>query len=58
MVSLGFPLWHGVESAFQTMGWTHPTYTPVVQIAGRTLAVVLCGAFAMIPLYVLISPNI
>ena len=40
------------------MGWTHPTYTPVVQIAGRTLAVVLCGAFAMIPLYVLISPNI
>ena len=58
MVSLGFHLWHGVESAFQTMGWTHPTYTPVVQVAGRTLAVVLCGAFAMIPLYVLISPNV
>ncbi|MFM6999130.1 MAG: succinate dehydrogenase cytochrome b subunit [Bacteroidota bacterium] len=58
MVALGFHLWHGFQSAFQTMGWTHPTYTPIVQFVGRAFAVVVCGAFALIPLYVLISPNV
>ena len=58
MVALGFHLWHGFQSAFQTMGWTHPTYTPIVQFVGRAFAVLVCGAFALIPLYVLISPNV
>lgn len=50
-VVLGFHLYHAFQSAFQTMGWNHPKYTPVVKVIGNIYAVVVPLGFIMIPLY-------
>lgn len=50
-VVLGFHLYHAFQSAFQTMGWNHPKYTPVVKVFGNIYAVVVPLGFIMIPLY-------
>jgi succinate dehydrogenase / fumarate reductase cytochrome b subunit len=34
MIAVSFHLLHGFQSAFQTLGWTHRKYTPVVQFIG------------------------
>ncbi|MES2426325.1 MAG: succinate dehydrogenase cytochrome b subunit [Bacteroidota bacterium] len=50
MVSLSFHLLHGFQSAFQTLGWTHKKYTPVVQFIGTWLfAVIIPLGFALMP---------
>ncbi|NPD45802.1 succinate dehydrogenase cytochrome b subunit [Lentimicrobium sp. S6] len=50
-VVLGFHLYHAFQSAFQTMGWNHPKYTPVVKVIGNIYAVVVPLGFIIIPLY-------
>jgi succinate dehydrogenase / fumarate reductase, cytochrome b subunit len=50
MVVLGFHLAHGFQSAFQTMGWSHPKYTPLIKGAGLAYAVLVSIGFAAIPL--------
>lgn len=52
MAALGFHLWHGFQSAFQTMGWNHPQYTPIVKGVGKALSVIVCGLFAIIPIVI------
>ena len=52
MTVLGFHLWHGVSSAFQTMGADTPRFTPVIRKVGWTLAVVLAVGFISIPVFV------
>ena len=48
---LGFHLWHGFASAFQSLGLNHPTYTPLIKTFGRAFAVVVPGLFAIIPVF-------
>lgn len=50
MVVVGFHLWHGFSSAFESLGLNHPNWTPKVLIAGRLIAVVLGAGFLSIPL--------
>ena len=52
LVLLGFHLWHGFSSAFESLGGDEPRYTPRVLLAGKVLAVVLGGGFVFIPLWV------
>jgi succinate dehydrogenase / fumarate reductase cytochrome b subunit len=52
MTVVGFHLWHGVSSAFQTMGADTPRFTPVMRKIGWTLALVLAVGFISIPLWV------
>jgi succinate dehydrogenase / fumarate reductase cytochrome b subunit len=50
MGSLSFHLLHGFQSAFQTLGWTHRKYTPVVQFIGTWFfAVIIPLGFALMP---------
>lgn len=49
-----FHLWHGVSSSMQSFGINSPTWTPRLQLIGRTLAVVLGLGFAVLPVYTLI----
>ena len=51
MILLAFHLVHAFQSAFQSIGWNHPTYTPVIKWAGYIYAVVIPAGFAVIPLY-------
>ena len=51
MAVLGFHLWHGFASAFQSLGLNPPTYTPLIKTFGRAFSVVVPGLFAIIPVF-------
>jgi succinate dehydrogenase / fumarate reductase, cytochrome b subunit len=51
MVLVGFHLWHGFGSAFESLGGNHPRYTPKLQALGKVLAVIIAGGFFLIPLW-------
>lgn len=55
MILLGFHLNHGFQSAFQTFGWTHKKYTPIIEKIGTLYAIVMALGFASIPIYFFIS---
>lgn len=42
---------HGVQSALQTFGVSHPRYTPVLRKAGLAFAVLMFIGFASLPVY-------
>lgn len=53
MVLLGMHLYHGLWSMFQTLGVSHPRYTPVLRRGAAIVAVLLIGGFISIPVAVL-----
>jgi succinate dehydrogenase / fumarate reductase cytochrome b subunit len=55
MVLLAFHLVHGVQSAFQTLGIRHKKYTPFIKICGIFFAIIICAAFALIPIHFLLT---
>ena len=52
MLTLAFHLWHGFQSAFQSLGATSPKITPIVQLFGKLFSVLVPLLFAIIPLYI------
>lgn len=50
MAVLGFHLWHGFASTFQTLGLNHVKYNPVIKFVGRAYAIIVPALFAWIPL--------
>jgi succinate dehydrogenase / fumarate reductase cytochrome b subunit len=50
MIGLGFHLWHGFTSAFQTLGLNHMKYNPLINFVGRVYAVIVPALFALIPI--------
>ncbi|MFW5974886.1 MAG: succinate dehydrogenase cytochrome b subunit [Bacteroidota bacterium] len=46
---------HAFQSAFQTLGFNHPRYTPVIKTIGTIYAVVVSLGFIIIPVYFLIT---
>ncbi len=56
-ISLGYHLWHGFRSGFQTLGLNHRKYTPLIKYVGYTFAVVVSAAFASMPLYFFLFTN-
>ncbi len=55
MIVLGFHLWHGFESSFQTLGLNHPKYNPIIKFVGRFYSIVVPALFAIIPIYVYLN---
>lgn len=53
LVALALHLWHGFESAFQTLGFTHKRYGFLFRWIGWAYAVLVPAGFATIPLYIL-----
>ena len=49
---VGFHLRHGIASGFQSLGADHPAYTRRIVVLGTTLAILIGGGFAAIPLWV------
>jgi succinate dehydrogenase / fumarate reductase cytochrome b subunit len=49
--SLGWHLLHGFQSAFQTMGWNHKKYTPLIKSLGIGFSVIVPLIFALMPLF-------
>lgn len=54
-IFLGFHLLHGFQSAFQTFGIDHKTYTPVIKKAGVIYSVIVVAGFSIIPLIIYFS---
>jgi len=52
---LGFHLNHGFQSAFQTFGWNHNKYTPLIKKVGTIYALIMALGFASMPLYFLLG---
>ncbi|MCM2267352.1 MAG: hypothetical protein NDI60_06195, partial [Elusimicrobiales bacterium] len=50
--ALALHLSHGMQSAFQTLGVSHPKYTPIIKAGGLLVGVSMTG-FALISLYYL-----
>ncbi|NUM53947.1 MAG: succinate dehydrogenase cytochrome b subunit [Candidatus Hydrogenedentes bacterium] len=51
---VGMHLSHGIQSMFQSIGFYHDRYTPVIRQASLVIgAVVACG-FSLVPIYVIV----
>ena len=50
MAVVGYHLWHGFWSAFQTLGLSHSKYMPLIKAVGAAYAVVVPLLFAVIPI--------
>jgi len=48
MIVVGSHLWHGIASAFQSLGVDHPRVTPKLLVAGKLLAVLIAAGFIVI----------
>ena len=53
MVFIGFHLSHGPWSMFQSVGFSHPRYTPVIRRLAAVVAWVLIAGFISVPVAVL-----
>ena len=51
MLVVGSHLWHGIASAFQSLGADQPRWTPRVLTAGKLLAVLIAGGFIVIAVW-------
>ncbi|MCB9209449.1 MAG: succinate dehydrogenase cytochrome b subunit [Ignavibacteriales bacterium] len=51
MIILGFHLNHAFQSAFQTFGWRHKKYTPLVEKLGTLIALIMTIGFGSIPVF-------
>lgn len=52
MIVLGFHLWHGFWSAFQSLGLNHPKYMPFINAVGYVFAIVIAVGFLAVPPYI------
>lgn len=50
MISLAYHLLHGFASAFQTLGWNHKKYTPIVKSVGVVFSILIPLIFALMPI--------
>ncbi|HMN25629.1 MAG: succinate dehydrogenase cytochrome b subunit [Ignavibacteriaceae bacterium] len=55
MIFLGYHLNHGFQSAFQTFGWNHKKYFPMIQKIGTVYAIIMALGFASMPIYFLLG---
>jgi succinate dehydrogenase / fumarate reductase cytochrome b subunit len=51
MAALGFHLWHGFSSVFQSLGLNHIKYNGIINFVGRAFSIIVPALFAWIPLY-------
>ncbi|MFN4256653.1 MAG: succinate dehydrogenase cytochrome b subunit [Saprospiraceae bacterium] len=57
MVVVGFHLWHGFWSSFQTLGLDHRKWTPIIKTVGYVYAIGVPVGFAIIPIVMFLFPN-
>jgi succinate dehydrogenase / fumarate reductase cytochrome b subunit len=58
MITLGFHLWHGFWSSFQSLGWNHPRYMPTINAVGYVFAIVIAVGFLAVPPYIYITGGV
>ncbi|EOR94768.1 Succinate dehydrogenase cytochrome b subunit [Arcticibacter svalbardensis MN12-7] len=52
MIALGFHLYHGFQSGFQTLGFDHVKYKPIIDFVGLwVFSIIIPAVFAAMPIY-------
>ena len=51
MLALAFHLWHGFQSAFQSLGATSSKLTPIIKFVGKAFSIIVPILFAIIPIF-------
>jgi succinate dehydrogenase / fumarate reductase, cytochrome b subunit len=51
MIVVGSHLWHGIPSAFQSLGADQPRWTPRVLVFGKVMAVLIAAGFIVIAVW-------
>lgn len=49
---IGFHIWHGFWSAFQSLGLGNTEHTPKLVNAAKAMSILIAGGFAVIPIYI------
>ena len=57
-IALGLHLYHGVWSAFQTLGWSNKKWRKIWNVIGVLFSALLALGYSIIPLYVMIRSMI
>ncbi len=52
MISIGFHLAHAVQSFFQTFGFNHPLYTPLLKKISNGFGFLIAFGYSSIPIYI------
>ena len=55
MIVLAYHLLHGFQSAFQSLGFNHPKYTPLIKKLGAAFAILVPLLFAIIPVIIFMN---
>jgi succinate dehydrogenase / fumarate reductase cytochrome b subunit len=55
MAIVGSHLWHGVSSAFQSLGADHPAWTPRVLLVGKISAIAIAAGFIVIAVWAFVT---
>ncbi len=55
MAALALHLSHGFQSSFQTLGLSHPKYTPIIKTVGTVFSVIVPLLFAAIPVWLYLN---
>lgn len=55
MIILAYHLLHGFQSAFQSLGFNHPKYTPLIKKLGAAFAILVPLLFAIIPVIIFMN---
>lgn len=55
MAVIGFHLYHGFQSAFQSLGLNHKKYTPAIKTVGTAYSILIPLGFALIPILFFLS---
>ena len=50
---LCYHLYHGLWSMFQTLGITHPVYTPILRVLAKIVAILIAAGNISIPVAIL-----
>ncbi len=56
LCGVGMHLSHAIQSVFQTFGFSHPKYTPIVKVGSVLIGAAVAVGFATIPLYAAFGP--
>jgi len=52
MIVVGFHLSHAIQSLFQTLGFNHKRYTPLIRQVSVVLGIVVAVGFSLVPIFV------
>lgn len=55
VAALGFHLWHGFQSAFQTLGLNHKKYTPIIKAVGKIFSVAIFIGYVIMPITIYLN---